>query len=105
MTKNPKSITRLQYRDMENKIQPAIRAISIAFSKTGKLTDDFRGYEVPAGEPFADTMGRKWQLQVRMVVAKGEFIKKNEVKPMIKKWAIGLRLRVLAKYVIEWSKK
>ena len=34
---------------------------------------------------------------------KVKMIKKDEVIPMIRKWAIGLRFRTIIKYVIDWT--
>lgn len=99
--KTPKvSITRTYARDAEKKFFPAIKALSTHLRNTGRVTDDFLGYKVPAGS-FRDDYGRKWQYQVYAVCSPGKFIKKEEVVPMVRKWAIGLRLRVISKHIID----
>lgn len=98
------STTRLNAREAERKLNPAIKAISTYIHNTGDVTDDFRGYRLPAGG-LKDNRGRNWQLQIYAVCQKSDFIKKDEIKPIIKKWAIGLKLRVMAKWIIDWSQK
>lgn len=98
------STTRLYAREAERKLNPAIKAISTYIHNTGEVTDDFRGYRLPAGG-LKDNRGRNWQLQIYAVCQKSDFIKKDEIKPIIKKWAIGLKLRVMAKYLVDWSQK
>jgi len=100
----PTSVTRLYARETERKLNPAIKAISTYIRNTGQVTDDFRGYKLPAGS-LTDNTGRTWQLQVYAVCQKTDFIKKDEIKPIINKWAIGLKLRVLSKWIIDWSQK
>lgn len=100
----PSSVTRLYARETERKLNPAIKAISTYIRNTGDVTDDFRGYKVPAGG-LKDNRGRNWQLQVYAVCQKTDFIKKDEIKPIISKWAIGLKLRVMAKYIVDWANK
>ena len=103
-----KSITRTQYRELESKITPAIKILSKQVHDTGKLPDDFIGYKVPAGDLIKKVMvdGKltdvKWQIQVHAVCSSAHMIKKNEVKPMIRKWAIGFRVRLMLKYVVDW---
>ena len=104
MEKITKSLTRTQAREIENKLNPAIRALSVHLHNTGEVTTDFRGYKVPAGI-LKDKRNRTWQLQIQAVCVKKDFIKKDKVVPLIRKWAIGLKLRVLAKYLINWSNK
>lgn len=100
----PSSATRLYARSAEKKLNPAIKAISTYIRNTGQVTEDFRGYKLPAGS-VKDNSGRNWQLQIYAVCQKSDFIKKDEIKPIINKWAIGLKLRVMAKYLIDWSNK
>jgi len=83
---------------------PAIKALSEHVHKTTQVTSVFKGYKIPAGT-FTDRQGRKWQYQVSAVVAKSEFMKKDEVLPLVSKWAIGLKIRVFIKYLIDWSQK
>jgi len=98
------STTRLYAREAERKLNPAIKAISTYIHNTGEVTDDFRGYRLPAGG-LKDNRGRNWQLQIYAVCQKSDFIKKDEIKPIISKWAIGLKLRVMAKYLVDWANK
>ena len=87
-----KSITRTEAREMEAKIKPAIKALSLSVMKTGKIPDDLIGYKVPAGD--FDSNGVKCQLQVWAVYSKSHRIKKNEVVPMIRKGAIFFKQRL-----------
>jgi hypothetical protein len=100
----PNSVTRLYARETERKLNPAIKAISTYIRNTGQVTDDFRGYKLPAGS-LTDNSGRTWQLQVYAVCQKQDFIKKDEIKPIISKWAIGVRLKAISKYVVDWAFK
>lgn len=99
-----KSISRTQYRDMENKFTPAIKTLSSHMHNTGKIPDSFLGYKVPAGK-FKDGNGVEWQIQAWAVCSKKHQLKKNEVVPMVRKWAIGLKIRIFLKYLIDWSSK
>lgn len=98
-----RSMTRTQAREAERKILPAIKAISSSVHNTGVFPDNFKGYKLPAGDFVAN--GRKWQYQITAVCAKSDFIKKDEVVPMFKGWNLGLRLKALAKYLIDWANK
>ena len=100
----PSSATRLYARSAEKKLNPAIKAISTYIRNTGQVTDDFRGYKLPAGS-VNDNLGRKWQLQIYAVCQKSDFIKKDEIKPIISKWAIGLKLRAFTTYIVDWAFK
>ena len=97
-----KSMSRLQARQAEKKVMPAIKLLSNHMhNTTSKVTDkNFTGYKVPCGE-FVDHAGVKWQLQVSAVRAKGAFIKDNEIKPMVPKWALMFKLRVFLKVFID----
>ena len=100
----PVSPTRLYARETEKKLNPAIKAISTYIRNTGQVTDDFIGYKLPAGS-VKDNSGRTWQLQIYAVCQKSDFIKKDEIKPIISKWALGLKLRAISKWVIDWAYK
>lgn len=99
-----KSRTRLQAREAERKLMPAIKAISSAVHKTGPIPGNFKGYKVPAGE-LSDHLGRKWQYQITAIISKSDFIKKDEVVPMFKGWSLGIRVKAFLKYVIDWTNK
>ena len=100
----PTSATRLYAREAEKKLNPSIKAISTYIRNTGQVTDDFRGYKCPAGSVI-DNSGRKWQLQIYAVCQKSDFIKKDEIKPIIRKWAIGVKVKAFSKYLIDWAFK
>lgn len=95
-----KSRSRFEAREVERKVVPAIKLLSQYFHNTTAVAPAFRGYQVPAGM-FSDNQGRDWQVQVVAVCTKKDMMKRNEVKPLINKWAFGLRLRVWAKSVID----
>jgi hypothetical protein len=99
-----RSIPRTKAREAEKKLMPAIKAISTSVHKTGIVPDKFLGYKVPAGE-LTDKLGRKWQYQIIAVVAKSEFIKRDEVVPMLKGWAWMIKAKALIKYVIDQVNK
>lgn len=103
MVKNQaKSLTRLQYREVEKKVTPAIKILSSYMHNTAPDApkEDFFGYKIPAGT-FVDGHGIKWQVQVHAVCAKPSFIKDNEIKPIIRKWAVVFKLRLFAKVLID----
>jgi hypothetical protein len=99
-----KSLKRTQAREMEAKFTPAIKTLSNYMHNTGMVPVDFLGYKIPAGT-FVDKNGVQWQIQAHAVCSKKHMIKKNEVIPMIRKWAIGLRVRIFIKYIVDWSQK
>jgi len=104
-TKKPMiSPTRTFAREAEKKFNPAIKALSTSLRNTGVVTNDFIGYKIPAGD-LVDDKGRRWQFQVSAIVVPSKFIKKNEVVPMIRKWAIGIRIKAYLKYVVDWANK
>lgn len=98
----PKSIKRLQYREVEKKVTPSIKLLSQYMHNTSPEApkNEFHGYEVPSGE-FVDAHGVKWQVQVHAYCNKSKFIKHNEVKPIIRKWAIIFKIRVFASVLID----
>lgn len=103
--KKKPAINRLQARGLDKKFTPAVKALSQYMHNTQPNTSaSFIGYEIPAGM-FTDNSGREWQVQARAVCSKGSMIKKDEIRPIIKKWAIGLRVRVFFKYIIDWATK
>ena len=102
MKKTKPSINRLERREVEKKFIPTLKALSSHLNNTGPVTDDFIGYKAPAGT-VQDRSGRKWQLQAHAILSKSKMMKKDEVVPMVRKWAIGMKLRVFAKYLIDWS--
>ncbi len=71
-----------------------------AFSNIANPTKDFFGYVVPAGE-FKDAHGVNCQLQVSVIRAKSKFIKTNEIKPIINKWAIRFKVRMFLKILMD----
>lgn len=99
-----KSLKRTQYREMESKFTPAIKALSSHMHNTGKIPAAFLGYKIPAGT-FTDASGVEWQIQAWAVCSQKHKIRRNEVVPMIRKGAIGLRLKILLKYIVDWSSK
>lgn len=102
MSNKRKSLNRFQAREAEKKIMPAIKLLSQYMHNTSPDSPEeiHFGYKVPAGE-FKDSHGIHCQLQVSVVRGRGKFIKENEIKPIINKWAIGFKLRVLAKIAVD----
>lgn len=98
-----RSIPRTQAREAEKKLMPAIKALSQSIANTRIIPDKFTGYKATAGEVYIN--GRKWQYQVSAVCAKTEFIKNDEITPMLKGWTLGLKLKALVKYLIDWANK
>ena len=99
-----KSIKRTQYREMESKFTPAIKVLSNYMHNTSNVPPDFLGYKIPAGT-FTDKNGIVWQIQAHAICSKKHHIKKNEIVPMVRKWAIGLKIRIFIKYLVEWANK
>ena len=102
MIKKKKSLTRFQAREAEKKIVPAIRLLSQYMHNTAHdvPTKDFHGYSVSSGY-FVDKFGKKWQLQVRAVCTKQEFVKDQQINPIIRKGAWMFKLRLFSKAVID----
>lgn len=102
MKKRPKSLTRLQAREVEKKVVPAIKLLSQHMASTTPEAPerDFHGYSCPAGD-FVDNFGNKWQLQIHAYRAKKYWFKTNEIKPIIRKGAILFKLRLIISGVIE----
>lgn len=97
-----RSANRFHAREAMDKFTPAIKALSSHLHKTASDApkDIFFGYEVPAGT-LTDAKGVVWQFQVRAICAKKDFIKSNAVEPIINKWAIGFRVRMFLKMIID----
>ena len=98
--KRVRSVNRIEAREAEKKLTPAIKAISSHVNNTTEIASVFKGYKLPAGE-VEDKRGRKWQYQIHAVVSKGDFIKRDEVQPIIAKGAILFRLRIFLKALID----
>lgn len=91
---------RLAAREAEKKLNAPIKAISTAINNTTDVVDVFHGYKVHGGT-LTDRKGRTWQLQVHAYVSKSNFIKKDELIPIFSKWAIGVRVKAIIKYVLD----
>ncbi|WP_372647795.1 hypothetical protein [Draconibacterium sp.] len=91
---------RLVAREAKQKFDPAIKGLTESIRHTNEVTDIFHGYKVNAGT-YVDGRGRTWQLQVHGVLAKGNFIKKDQVIPVFSKWAIGIRVKAFIKHLID----
>jgi hypothetical protein len=98
------SPTRTFARDLEKKFNPAIKALSTSVRNTGPVTNDFVGYKIPAGS-LTDDKGRRWQYQVHALCVPSKFIKKDEIVPIIRPWAIGVRIKAYLQYLINWANK
>jgi hypothetical protein len=96
------SINRLQARDAEKKILPAIKMLSKYMHNTTSDVPlkNFHGYELCAGH-FMDHSGRKVQLQIRAIYSKGKYVKEGEIHPIIRKWALFFKLRLFVKAFID----
>jgi len=104
MPSNNRSRPRTQAREAEKKLLPAIKAVSNSLHNTGIIPDNFGGYKAPAGD-VTDHLGRKWQLQIVAVCAKSDFVKKDEVTPIIKGSTIIIKVKAFLKYLIDWANK
>jgi hypothetical protein len=100
--KKKKSFSRLQAREAERKILPAVKLLSKYMHSTtpDAPTKVFHGYCVPGGE-FKDRTGRVFQLQVRAVCSKKEFVKNGQITPIIRKGAWFFKLRLISKAFID----
>lgn len=101
---NNRSRPRTQAREAEKKILPTVKAISKALHNTNIIPDNFGGYKAPAGD-VTDHLGRKWQLQIVAVCAKSDFVKRDEVTPIIKGWSFIIKTKAFLKYLIDWANK
>lgn len=102
--KQPRSRKRTEARKVEEQFLPAVKAVSHYINNTANIPDELEGYELPAGMT-KDRRGREWQIQVRAVCSKRKIIRKDEIKPIIRSGSNLFRIRVLLKYIIDWSKK
>ena len=100
MANKKPSLSRLEYREIDKKFTASIKVLSNYLHNTGPATDVFRGYKVHAGT-FTDRHGRTWQVQAHAVRVKKDFIKRDEVVPIISKWAVGFRIRIIFKHIID----
>lgn len=100
--KKKKPYPRLTIWEAEKKFDDAIKAVSTSVKNTSRVPNEFKGYQAPVGTPF-DINGFRWQFQVRAVCTKPDFIKKNEVIPISKKWLIAARIKAFMKHVVDWS--
>lgn len=100
--KPKKSITRFQAREAEKKVIPAIKLLSKYMHNTAPDAPEkyFHGYVVPSGK-FKDHSGRVWQLQVRAVCTKHEFVHEEQIHPIIRKGAWMFKLRLFIKTLID----
>lgn len=91
----PKSIGRVQARQLESGFKPAFKALAAhVFTVNPKTpSQHFHGHKIPCGE-FTDNYGHKFQLQLHAVRVKSKFIKDNEIKPIFNKWSILFKLRI-----------
>jgi hypothetical protein len=99
MGKKP-SISRLQARELDKKILPAVKMMSKYIHNTAPDAPekDFHGYILSAG---SFSLGRrKWQLQIRAVCTKKEFVKEEQIHPIIRKGAWLFKLRLWSSAVI-----
>ena len=101
MAKAP-SRTRMQDREVIQKVIPAIKLLSKYMHNTAPDApkSEFYGYELPVGT-FKDGHGVEWQLQLSAMCAKRKFIKNNEIKPIIRRWAIMFKVRLFLKVLID----
>lgn len=95
--------TRLKYREVDQKFNPAIKAISENIQRTGvDLPPIFDGYKLNAGLT-KDKYGREWQIQVHAVCRKKKMIKKDEIITLYNKNPWMVKVRVVAKRIIDWA--
>jgi hypothetical protein len=102
MTKPVKSINRFQARELEQKVIPSIKLLSKYMHNTTPQAPDktFFGYKVPSGE-FVDKYGIKWQVQLHCYRTKSDFIKTNEIKPILKKGLSMFKIRIFISLLID----
>lgn len=97
-----RSINRFQARELEQKVIPSIKLLSKYMHNTTPEAPDkeFFGYKVPSGT-FKDNHGIEWQLQVHAYRAKKDFIKVNEIKPIVRKGLTMFKVRLFISALIE----
>ena len=94
MSKKP-SITRLQARELDRKILPAVKTMSKYLHNTDPNAPEkvLHGYILSAGE--FKLANRKWQLQIRAVCTKKEFVKEEEIHPIIRRGAMVIQAKIV----------
>lgn len=101
MSKRKVSINRIQARELDKKLLPAVKKISQYIHNTAPDApeNDFNGYILSAG---SFSLGkRRWQLQIRAVCTKKEFVKEDDIHPIIRKGALMFKLRLFSKTLID----
>ena len=100
--KKPMSNSRLRERELQKKFIPAIKAMSEHMFTVNPETPEkhFHGHKIPCGN-FVDDYGIKVQLQLHAVRVKSQFMKKNEIRPILNKWSILFKLRLITKSFID----
>ena len=98
--KKKPSVNRVVARKAEKVLNPAIKKVAESVHKTGKVPEDFLGYKAAAGT--FEIMGRTWQYQISAVCTKKDIMKSDgEPITLTRKWAIGVRLRAIAKHIVD----
>ena len=97
-----RSITRVQARELEQKIIPSIKLLSRYMHNTSPdaPVKEFKGYKVPSGI-FKDGHGIKWQVQIHAYKDKSQFIKENEIKPILRRGLSLFKLRMFVSVLID----
>lgn len=95
-------MNRFQAREAEKKIIPAVKLLSQYMHNTSPdaPTKDFHGYSLSCGN-FKDHSGRMFQLQIRAVCTKKEFVKDGQIHPIIRRGAWLFKLRLFTKAFID----
>ena len=98
---NNKSPKRTAYRDVKDKFNEASKRLSLGMHQTRSdiPSKTMIGYEINAGN-LEMPNGDSYQIQLRAVRYKKMFIKNNELKPILAKWAIMFKVRVFLTGVI-----
>jgi hypothetical protein len=88
-------------RKAEKVLNPAIKKIASSIARTQEVSPDFRGYQIYGGT-LKDPHGRTVQYQISAMYAKKDMIEDTEEPiKLVRKWAIGLKLRALAKHIVD----
>ena len=99
--KKAPSVNRVIARKAEKVLNPAIKKIASAVLRTEEVSVDFRGYKISGGT-FKDPKGRTWQYQISAVCAKSDIIEdSDEPIKLVRKWAVRLKMRALAKHIVD----
>jgi len=101
MASKKPSVSRLQARQLERKIIPAVKLMSKYIHNTAPDAPekDFHGYILSVGN--FNLGNRKWQLQIKAVCTKREFVKEEQIHPIIRKGAWLFKLRLFSKAFID----